>query len=255
MIPMMLLTGIAVLAVAGCAGGAGAEETPDGRTFISVTVDGDQIPGGGPLVVGFDHGRLSASAGCNHGSGPVDLTGGVVAVPQLALTMRACPPPIGDADGWMARLFDARPRWTLAGDTLTLITDAATVTLRDKQVVTPDRSLTDTTWLVRSLISPQAITSSLALERASPSLSIAADGAVAGWTGCNRMTGRADLSGTPDTITFGPPAVTRMACPDGRGEIEQAMLRVLDGPVQATIDADELRLKRADGYGLVLLAH
>lgn len=216
-------------------------------------IDGDQIPGGGPLVVGFDNGRISAYAGCNHGSGPVDLADSVL-VTQLAITMMACPPPAGDADGWMVDFLQARPRWTLTGDTLTLTSGATTVTLRDKQAVTPDRSLTGTTWLVTSLISPQSIVSSLALEQARPTLTIAADGTVTGWTGCNRITGRADLADAPGAVEFGPLAVTRMACPDGLGEVEQAVLRALNGPVRTTIDADELQLKRDDGYGLALRA-
>lgn len=216
-------------------------------------VEGERIPGGGPLVVGFDNGRISAYAGCNHGSGPVDLADGVL-VTRLAVTMMACPPPVGDADRWMTDLFEARPHWTLTGDTLTLAGDATTVTLRDKKAVTPDRSLTDTTWLVTSLISPQSIMSSLALEQAHPTLSIAADGTVTGWTGCNRMTGRADLADAPDAVEFGPLAVTRMACPDGLGAVEQAVLRALNGRAHTAIDADKLQLKRDDGYGLVLHA-
>lgn len=121
-----------VLAAVGCAGPAGADDpSPAGRTFVSVDVTGEQIPGGGPLTVGFDDGRISTYAGCNRGSGPVDLAGGVV-VTRLAMTLMACPPPADGADGWVAALFEARPRWTLAGDTLTLATDSTTVTLRDR---------------------------------------------------------------------------------------------------------------------------
>jgi len=252
LLPILGLLTTTALAAVCCSNSAGADDpVPNGRTFVSVRVDGDQIPGGGPLVVGFDNGRISAYAGCNRGSGPADLPDGVL-VTRLAITMMACPPPAGDADGWMVDFLEGRPRWTLTGDTLTLTGGAGTVTMRDKQGVTPDRSLTGTTWLVRSLISPQAVTTSLALEQAHPTLSIAADGTVTGWTGCNRITGRADLADAPDAVEFGPLAVTRMACPDGLGEVEQAVLRALNGRVRTTIDADELQLKRDDGYGLAL---
>lgn len=242
-----------VLAATACSNTAGADDSPDGRTFVSVDVEGDQIPGAGPLTVAFDSGQISTFAGCNHGSGAVDLSDGRV-VTQLATTMMACPPPLDDADRWMSQFFDAQPSWTLSGDTLTLQTDAATVTLRDKKVVHPDRPLTDTTWQVTSLLSAEAISTSQALERAKPTLRIAADGTVTGFTGCNQITGQATVSGTPAVIEFGPLATTRKACLGDIDEVERAMLRALTGTVQAAIDSDELRLSGADGYGLILRA-
>ncbi|MDV3125166.1 META domain-containing protein [Mycobacterium sp. 21AC1] len=244
----------AALVLAGCSANASPDDaTPDGRTFVSVAVDGEPIPGGGPLTVGFDHNQISTFAGCNHGSGTAELADGRI-VTQLATTMMACAPPLGDADAWVSRFFDAQPSWSLDGDTLTLRTDAATVKLQDKNVVYPDRSLTDTTWQVQSLVSAQAVSTSQALEQARPTLKIAADGAVSGSTGCNQITGHATVSGTPAVIEFGPLATTRKACPGELGEVEQAVLRVLDGRVQTAIDSDELRLTREDGNGLILRA-
>jgi heat shock protein HslJ len=245
---------LTALVVAGCSSTAAADDaTPDGRTFVSVAVDGEPIPGGGPLTVGFDADQISTFAGCNHGSGTAELSDGRI-VTQLASTMMACPPPLGDADAWVSKFFDAQPSWSLDGDTLTLRTDATIVTLRDKKVVNPDRSLIDTTWQVQSLVSAQAVSTSRALEQARPTLRIATDGAVSGSTGCNQITGHATVSGTPAIIEFGPLATTRKMCPGELGEIEQAMLRVLNGGVQTAIESDELRLTGADGYGLILRA-
>nr|MDT0523253.1 META domain-containing protein [Streptomyces sp. DSM 41633] len=85
-----------------------------------------------------------------------------------------------------------------------------------------------------------------------PTLTIADDGAVSGSTGCNRITGHATVS--ESSIEFGPLATTRMACPPEVTEVEQAVLRVLKGTVQTTLDADQLKLSGADGNGLVLRA-
>lgn len=196
---------------------------------------------------------VSTFAGCNHGSGTADLSDGRITT-QLAMTMMACPPPVGDSDAWVSKFFEARPTWTHSGDDLTLQTDAAKVTLRDKKVVDPDRSLTGTTWRVVSLVSAQAVSTSVALEQSKPTLTIAADGAVSGSTGCNQITGHATVSGSPAVIEFGPLGVTRKACPPDVDEVEQAVLRVLKGTVQTAIDADELRLTGADGNGLILRA-
>lgn len=249
----LILFVLAALVMAACSSTAAADDPMlENRTFISEAVDGEQIPGGGPLTVSFTDGQISAHAGCNRGSGAADLSDGHLAVTQLATTQMGCPPPIGDADGWMARFLQARPAWTLNGDTLTLTTGAATVTLRDKKVVNPDRPLTGTTWQVTSLVSQDAVSASVALEQARPTLTINADGTAGGSTGCNQFSGPAEVSGT--TVTFGPLAVTRRACIGDADEIERSILRVLDGPVQTGVDADQLRLTRDDGYGLVLRA-
>lgn len=245
---------VAALTFMGCSDNAAADAADlDGRTFVSVQVDGDQIPGGGPLTVGFDGSQISTFAGCNHGSGTADLAGGRIST-QLAMTMMACAPPVGDSDAWVSKFFDAKPSWSLSGDDLTLRTDSATVTLRDKKVADPDRPLTGTTWQVTSLVSAQAISTSVALEQSKPTLTIADDGAVSGSTGCNRITGHATVSGSPAVIDFGPLATTRRACAPDVDEVEKAVLRVLQGTVQTAIDADQLKLSGADGFGLVLRA-
>lgn len=245
---------VAVLTFVGCADNAAADaEDLNGRTFISEQVEGDQIPGGGPLTIGFDGKQISTFAGCNHGSGSAELADGRITT-QLAMTMMACAPPVGDSDAWVSKFFGAKPTWSLSGDTLTLQTDAATVTLRDKKIANPDRPLTGTTWQVTSLVSAQAVSTSVALEQSKPTLTIGDDGAVSGSTGCNRITGRATISGSPAVIEFGPLAITRMACPPDVTEVEQAVLRVLKGTVQTSIDADELKLSGTDGNGLVLRA-
>ncbi|MEX3650843.1 META domain-containing protein [Mycolicibacterium porcinum] len=245
---------VAVLTFVGCADNAAADaEDLNGRTFISEQVEGDQIPGGGPLTIGFDGKQISTFAGCNHGSGSAELADGRITT-QLAMTMMACAPPVGDSDAWVSTFFGAKPTWSLSGDTLTLQTDAATVTLRDKKIANPDRPLTGTTWQVTSLVSAQAVSTSVALEQSKPTLTIGDDGAVSGSTGCNRITGRATISGSPAAIEFGPLATTRMACPPDVTEVEQAVLRVLKGTVQTSIDADELKLSGTDGNGLVLRA-
>lgn len=243
----------AALILAGCSSTAGADSpaSPAGRTFVSVAVDGEQIPGGGPLTVGFDGDRISTFAGCNHGSGTADLTDGRI-VTQLASTMMACPSPLGDADAWVSKFFQAVPSWELTDDTLTLKSPTTTVTLKDRKAVDPDRPLTGTTWQVDSLVSPDAVSTSAALEQSKPVLTIAADGTATGSTGCNRFTGHAQVTGS--TIEFGPLVTTKMACVDEVGDVEQAVLRVLSGRVRSAIDADQLRLTRDDGYGLILRA-
>jgi len=256
LLPLVLSGLVAV----GCAGTTDAEDpTPQGREFVSVNVTGDPIPGGGPMTLGFADGQISAFAGCNRGSGAVDLTGGRLRTGDLAMTMMGCPPPRDAADGWLSRFLSAEPSWTLTGDDLTLSTDAGTVTLRDRKVVNPDRPLVGTAWRVDTLVTADAVTTSAALDSSRPMLTLSADGTASGFTGCNQFNGRAEISedsegSQPGTVDFGPLATTRRACEGDLDEIEKAVLRVLDGRVEYSIDADRLTLTGADRNGLVLRA-
>ncbi|MFD1813267.1 META domain-containing protein [Rhodococcus gannanensis] len=249
---------IAALALAACSdSGSAASDSPQsdllGRTFVSTTVDGAQIPGGGPLTVEFtEPDRIAGTAGCNRATGTADFSGGTIVTGPLATTMMACMGENADSDQWLASFFAAKPAWELDGDTLTLRTDASTVTLLDRRIAQPDRPLTGTTWVVDTTITPAAVTSSLAIEKAAPTLQIADDGTVTGSTGCNSFTGRAEVSG--ETITFGPLATTRRACVPELAEVEQAVLTTLTGTATATVESDRLQLMNTNGTGLGLRA-
>jgi copper homeostasis protein (lipoprotein) len=59
-----------------------------------------------------------------------------------------------------------------------------------------------------------------------PSLTLAADGRIAGFDGCNRLAGSYQVTGA--SITFSPLASTKMACLDGM-EVERAFARARSG--------------------------
>ncbi|MDH6282075.1 META domain-containing protein [Prescottella agglutinans] len=222
-----------------------------GRTFLSISVTGSTIPGGGPLEVAFpEHNHIAMSAGCNRGVSSVDLGGGTVKTGPIATTMMACPGDLAGADKWMTDLFAAQPSWTLTDDVLTLASQNVTVTLADKKTTEPDRPVVGTTWVVESLITPDAVVTSTALETSAPSLTIGQDGQATGSTGCNRFSGPVRVGDS--TITFGKLATTRVACPDDVTDVERAVLHVLDGEVTYTVSGPTMELTRPDGTGLHL---
>ncbi|AOW92288.1 META domain-containing protein [Rhodococcus sp. WMMA185] len=243
---------MAFASLAACGGGEqAAPPDPTGRTFVSTSVAGDPIPGGGPLVLGFtDPGRISFDAGCNQGSADVDLTGGKIVTGPLVMTEMACLGEAAGADAWIVNLLDTQPNWNLDGETLTLTTPTESVTLTDEQVARPNLPVVGTTWTVTALIGPDATTTTPALDRVEARLLIADDGSASGFTGCNQMVGTADVQET--TITFGPWATTKMACAPDVADVERAVLAALDGQTDYTVESDTLRLTRADGIGLIL---
>ena len=72
-------------------------------------------------------------------------------------------------------------------------------------------------------------------------LAFRADGIV-GRAGCNRFSGGYSRSGS--TLTIGPLAATRMACPEPRMEHERRALQVLSGEVQLLFEEDGTLLLR-----------
>jgi putative lipoprotein len=77
-----------------------------------------------------------------------------------------------------------------------------------------------------------------------------ADGAAfAASAGCNRFVGQASIAG--DTLTFGPAAATRMACPPPLDAAEAALAAALAATARWQIDGTTLRL--FDDAGTVLL--
>ncbi|RDI67298.1 META domain-containing protein [Nocardia pseudobrasiliensis] len=251
-IPVVAIAGLAI----GCSSGHGDSDrpTPMGHTFVSTKVDGTPIPGGGPLVLTFADGRVSAQAGCNTSSGPVAFDGDVLRVSGLATTMMGCPGERGGADGWQTELLQAAPTWKLDGTTLTLTGNGKTVTLLDKKAAQPDRALTGTTWTVTTLVRPNGQVTSQVLEQTEPNLTIASDGRVSGSAGCNRMTGTAEVAAGGQEVTFRI-ATTKMACEPDVMEVERQVLEALDGRTRATVDADTLTLHNdGNNTGLVLRA-
>lgn len=231
-----------------------AAEALWGRTFVSTDVTGPEVPGGGPLEVAFpERNGIAMSAGCNRGVGSVDLADGIVTTGPIATTMMACPGDLMGADAWMTDLFAAQPTWALNDDVLTLTTPGTTVTLTDKKTVDPDRPVVGTTWVVDTLITPDAVSTSAALETSAPTLTISENGQATGTSGCNRFNGPARIEG--DTIVFGPLATTKMACPADVAEVERAVLHVLDGEVGYQVEGAVMTLRKADGTGLGLRGH
>lgn len=79
-----------------------------------------------------------------------------------------------------------------------------------------------------------------------PTLLLTADGTRAsGFAGCNRMTGRYELSG--DSLRLGPVATTRMACPPPMMQTEQAYTAALAATRRYRVRGTTLELLDGDG--------
>jgi heat shock protein HslJ len=164
----------------------------------------------------------------------------------MSQTEMACDAALMDQDAWIAAFIDGAAM-TTDGQMLVLTNDGVTLTFMDEAVTNPDRPIEGTTWVVEGLVQNQAVSS---VPAGLTSTLVFADGKVA-YAGCNSGSGTATIG--DGTITFGPMATTRMACPQPAMDLESFVLGVLTGEVRSTVDGDVLHLLGAGG-GLDLRA-
>ena len=99
-----------------------------------------------------------------------------------------------------------------------------------------------TTWIVSGTVANEAVTVGLVDSEAS--MTITDDQAQID-TGCN--TGSSAVEVTDTTITFGPVAMTMMACDEELTRLEASVVLALDGEVTYEINGDTLSIRKADG--------
>jgi heat shock protein HslJ len=228
--------------------GAGEGGEPRGRSFASVSATERGEPralvAGTTVVLRFaDDGRLNATAGCNTMSGAVTLTGGKVAVAELAITDKGCEPALHRQDEWLTDLLLAKPSWRLDGANLVLASPDAEIVLAP-EVAAP---LAGPQWTVDGLVTgstassvPGGVTATLVFR----------DGTVTVSTGCN--TGSARYRENGAMLALEPLVLTKKACGPDETAVERAVVAVLDGAVSHRIDLVTLTLLNARGDGLNL---
>lgn len=218
------------------------------RSFESTEVTGHELVADSTIELVFMADSVGARAGCNSMNGGYEIVDGTLEVGVMASTMMACDDALMDQDTWLSEFLTSGPEIALDGDTLTLTGDSATVTLSAVQPA----ELEGTAWNITGIVANEAV-SSLPMG-AEASITIT-DGQAAIRTGCNN--GSASVEITDTTITFGPIALTKMACPPDLTDLEASVLAALDGEVTYEISGDSLSLlnEGADGQpGLVLTA-
>jgi heat shock protein HslJ len=244
------LLALVVVLVTACssAGGSSAPSASlDGRTFLSTGVTGHSLVPGSTVRLQFEAGRVGAGTGCNQVSGPYTIVDGKLTLGQVAMTAMGCEQPLMDQDSWLVS-FLGGAKVTLAGDTLTLANGDVTMTLADRKVADPDRTLEGTRWVVDGIVTGDAVSSVPAGITAALTI---ADGKLALEAGCNIGGGSVTVS--PARLTVGPLMLTKKACERGPSMLESAVLEVLTGEVAYTIEADVLTLTNGRN-GLTLRA-
>ncbi len=222
----------------------------DGSTFESTGIEGHDLVAGSTVRLTFEHGSMSANAGCNTMSGTYVVGDGRLAwTGHPMTTMIGCPEDLMAQDTWLSDLLVQGADATLDGDDLTLVSGDVTLRLR-RQTAEPAPALLGKTWTVTEIITGKSV-ASLPSGAETPTLDIGSDGEVRLFTGCNR--GRTTVTTDGDSAEFAPAGITRMACPSPADQIEQSVLMALDGKVAVTVDGSTATLTNGR-HGLVLQA-
>lgn len=251
-----LVVGLPVLVVLACEPEPEPEASLDGRTFLSqsVTEDGAarELEAGTQLRLQFfENPRMSASAGCNSLSGRHAIEGGVLVLSDAAQTTLGCDPALSEQDDWYFGYLTSSPSIAIDDDTIVLEGSGVRIEYLDQEVATPDAELVGPTWTVDTVIEGDIAKHT---DWPSPAtLVFGADGVVEVSSGCNSGTGTYTVS--DGELTFADVGVSERGCDDITGELESAVLGVLNGPQPVTweITVDRLSLRGAD-RGLDLVA-
>ena len=223
---------------------AGGSSALDGHTFVATTLKGQDLPQGVTITLTFKDGTLGVHAGCNTMNGSYGVENATLSVGTMASTQMACPPPLMALDTWLTAFLPGASI-SVSGDTLTLAKKGVTMTLVDQQSL--NLPLEGTKWVVDGLVSDSAVSTVPQGVRASL---VFHGGRVDVDTGCNTGNGPAVIASA--TITFGPIATTRMACPADAMSVEQHVVKVLTGTQPYSIATDALKIGGNGKDGLTL---
>ena len=218
---------------------------PAGHTYVSTGVAGHKLVAGTTVTLTFgDDGNLSVQAGCNTLGTTYTIEDGKLVADNFGGTEMGCDGPRHAQDTWIGAFLSSRPTVTTQGDELILVGGDTTLTLRDREVVQPDKPLEGTTWVVDTIIDGDGASS----VPSEPKVYLKfADGKVEGSDGCNGLGGTATIQG--DTVTFGEIASDERACTTN-SPANVPLHELLRGDVTFVADGDRLTLTAPGGNGL-----
>ena len=251
---VLVLAAAAALALAACSAGASPSAEPgaeavafEGTTWqLSeyATEGGAAVPV--PQLVAatatFADGLVSGNGGCNNYRASYTLDADAIAIGEISGTLIACQGPAGAVETAFFATFPKMTTVAVEGETLELTGDGGKLILRF--TVAETASLTGTLWLANGVNNGRGGVESVVAGSELTAV-FGEDGKVAGTGGCNTFSGTYTTDGT--SISFGPLASTKMACPAEVMSQETAYFAALAASATYAISGDKLELRDAEG--------
>jgi heat shock protein HslJ len=233
---MLVLSGCSLLT-------AGASAALDGEWQLQTGANqGGAVPivAGSRITLKIDGTQVGGTAACNQYGGKIHLSGTSISITDLIQTEMACLDErlMASESAFLAAL----PRATTAtrdGDSLVLT--GPQVELRFSRVApVADAELVGTTWILDSLISGDAVSSTVG----EATLELSVNGRISASTGCRDVTGTYTKSGGQVHVTLDP--YDMIACISPLGDQDSHVLNVLTSGFEVSVDGNRLTLTAGD---------
>lgn len=186
-------------------------------------------------------GTAAIQADCNQVGGTYTLDGSAITIVLGPSTLAACPE--GSLGDQFVANLGAAAKYSFSDGNLIIDLKSDSGTMR----FSPQTSdLAGTSWTVISYNNGRGSVVSTIIGT-ELTATFGADGKVTGSAGCNTYSAGYEVDG--NAITIGPPAVTRMACeqPEGIMEQEQEFLTALGTAATYQIRGDSMEMRTAEG--------
>lgn len=222
----------------------GASASLDGDWLLQAgTNQGQPVPivAGSPINLKIDGTQAGGTAACNHYGGKIHVSGSSVSFSEMAQTEMACIDDriMASEAAYMTALLKVT---TAERSGNALVLSGPGVELRFALIPpVANAGLVGTTWVLDSLISGDAVSSTVG-DRAT--LQFSADGTFEASTGCRDVTGRYTVEGNQVQATLDP--YDTFACGNGVGNQDDHVLEVISNGFSAATKGDSLTLTAGD---------
>jgi len=190
---------------------------------------------------------FSASTGCNSIDGIYSIDDGVMNVDMMSITEIWCSDELSTQEDWLLDFFHSAPLVNRSGDRMFLENESAMLTFLDREVATPDLSLTEATWSIDTIIEGKGI-STTNLE-AYPVMWFSDDGTFGFSSVCTEIEGEYTTSGA--VLSLSNVLLTIIECDDAMASsFDTPIIELIDdGEFSYSIDASRLTIEQ-DSYGI-----
>jgi len=235
---------VAALLLAGCASQASKEPPPkpfSGTHWVFVT---QSFPEGEAPYVRFSDGRLEGFAGCNHFVAPYveDSVGaGAIAIRRIEVPhRRACDATVQAGESRLLETLQSVSSYSITGNAMKMAGSAGLLQLVAESAAMAAAGspgeLTGTRWVGEG---------SVPGDRNAPAIEFVTDERLAGYTGCNLMSGSWRMEG--GEIRIGRLVVTKRMCVGPQEEVEKRVLRMLVEDTRFKRQGDQIVATAPDG--------
>ena len=235
---------ILMLLLSGCSLFSGSGTTSlDGEWLLQAgTNQGQAVPivAGSKITLKIDGNQAGGSAACNLYGGTIQVNGSSIAISALSMTEMACQENVMASE---SAYLAALPRATTAARSGNgLLLTGPQVELRFTLVPeVANANVVGTTWLLESLITGEAVSSTVG-ERVT--LQLSGDGRLTASTGCRDVTGSYSISDGQVQVTLDP--YDTIGCAAEVGDQDEHILEVLSHGFGISVDGDRLTLTAGD---------